>query len=78
MSTDATAALQEILRRAQAIQDGQRFVGGPRAVAFDLGSIAGRALGVEVRAANEEQKTWHPLEQREPQKRRKQQKGHRR
>jgi hypothetical protein len=76
VTDNPTAALQEILRRSQAIIDGQRFVGGPRACAFDLGSIAGRALGVEVRGANEEQKTWLPPERREP-KRRKQQKERR-
>jgi hypothetical protein len=67
--SDAIAALEEILRRGQAIVAGERFVGGPRAVAFDLCSIAGRALGVEVRGANEEQKTRVPPEQREPKRR---------
>jgi hypothetical protein len=69
VTDNAIAALEEILRRGQAIIDGQRFVGGPRAAAFDLISVAARALGVEIRGANEEQKTWVPPEQREPRRR---------
>jgi hypothetical protein len=40
---NAEAALREILRRGQDIIACQRLVGGPRAVAHDLASVAGRA-----------------------------------
>jgi hypothetical protein len=39
-------ALREILRRALEIKGGIRLVGGPRAVADDLGSVAAKALGL--------------------------------
>jgi hypothetical protein len=39
--TNLHAALTEILRRGQAIIDGKRLVDGPRAVAFDLATVAG-------------------------------------
>ena len=58
------AALVEILRRGQAIINGERFVGGPRAVAFDLATVASKVLCIEVRGADEEQKTWEPPEER--------------
>jgi hypothetical protein len=58
------AALAEIIRRGQAIINGTRLVGGPRAVAFDLTSVASRALGVELGGADVAQKTWQPPEER--------------
>jgi hypothetical protein len=57
------AALAEILRRGAAIIVGERLVGGPRAVAFDLAGVAAKALGVELRGADVAQKTWQPPEE---------------
>jgi hypothetical protein len=57
-------ALHAVLRRARAIIAGERLVGGPRAAAFDLGSIAAKALGEELRAADVVQGTWEPPETR--------------
>jgi hypothetical protein len=58
-------ALREILRRAREIIAGERLVGGPRAVAFDLGSVAARFLREELREelngpAPAAQATWEP------------------
>jgi hypothetical protein len=65
------AALAEIVRRGAAIIVGERVVGGPRAVAFDLAGVAARALGVELRSADVVQTTWEPEpEQRAPKRRR--------
>jgi hypothetical protein len=49
--TDLRAALQEVLRRARDIIGSVRLVGGPRAVAFDLGTVAAKVLGVLAAAA---------------------------
>jgi hypothetical protein len=65
------AALAEILRRRQAIIDRTRLVGGPRAMAFDLATVAGRILRVEVRAPGPVvQRTWELEEQRPVRRRR--------
>jgi hypothetical protein len=40
--------LREILRRGREIMAGDRLVGGPRAVAFDLAGVAGKALSEET------------------------------
>lgn len=59
------AALAEIIRRAAAVNVGERLVGGPRAVAFDLGSVAAKALGIEfLGPLSVEQHTWEPPEER--------------
>ena len=65
---NAEAALREILRRGQDIIAGRRMAGGPRAVAFDLASVAGRALGIEVRGADAVQGTWQAPKQRPPER----------
>jgi hypothetical protein len=70
MSADPHTALAEIVRRGAAIMVGERLVGGPRAVAFDLASVAAKALGVELRAADAVQATWEPPGEREVQRRR--------
>jgi hypothetical protein len=60
------AALAEILRRGAAIIVGERLVGGPRAVAFDLAGVAAKALGVEFRGPPPvEQRTWLTPEEQE-------------
>ena len=64
------AALAEIVKRAQAIIAGERLIGGPRSAAVDLGSVAARALGVELRAADAPQATWRPPERSAPKRRR--------
>jgi hypothetical protein len=69
-AADPHAALAEILRRGQAIIVGERLVGGPRAAAFDLASVAARALGVELRGGDAVQTTWMPPEQQAPKRRR--------
>jgi hypothetical protein len=59
----AAEALREILARARAICDGERIVGGPRAVAWDVGSIASRFLGIEWPGPKpQELETWRPEE----------------
>ena len=68
-AADLHTALAEILRRGAAIIAGERLVGGPRAVAFDLASVAANAVGVELRSADVAQKTWQPPEEREPRRR---------
>jgi hypothetical protein len=65
---NAETALREILRRGQDIIAGRRMAGRPRAVAFDVASIAGRALGIEARGADAVQGTWHTPEQRPPER----------
>jgi hypothetical protein len=68
-AADPHAALAEILRRGQAIIVGERLVGGPRTAAFDLASVATRAL-VELRGGDAVQTTWMPPEQQAPKRRR--------
>jgi hypothetical protein len=58
------AAFAEIIRRGQAIIAGTRLVGGPRAVAFGSATVASEVLCIEVRGADEEQKTSEPPEER--------------
>jgi hypothetical protein len=70
-AADPHAALAEILRRGQAIINGSRLVGGPRAAAFNLASVAAKALGVTLPSADAELRTWEPEpEQQAPKRRR--------
>jgi hypothetical protein len=58
-------ALAEIFRRGAAIMVGERL----RNVAFDLASVAAKALGVTLPTADTVQDMWQP-EERQPQRRR--------
>lgn len=66
---DNQAALAEIVRRGAAIINGTRLVGGPRAVAFDLASVAAKALGATLPSTDSVQATRQPPQKREPRQR---------
>ncbi len=70
MTPDPHGALAEIVQRGAAIIVGERLVGRPRAAAFDLASVAAKALGVTLPSADAELRTWEPREQKAPKRRR--------